>query len=765
MTTTMKRSLIGAAVPKVDARGKASGAARYLHDLTLPGMLYGKILRAGRPHARILRIDTSRARKLPGVQAVITAADVNQAPLGFGRDNPPLKGDKVRCVRDEIAAVAAESEEIAAEALRLVEVEFEDLPAVFSPREALAAGAPVIHAEHPGNVRFTYDYRHGDLRRGEAESDIILEDTFRLHYVTHCCLGPSVVLAVFDADGNLTIYSQTQAPFLYKKDIAPVIGVPPEKIRVVQPPIAGAFGSKLDIYPFEPICVYLARITRRPVKIQFTREEEFIASPTRQPVEIRMRSGVKKDGTLTFREVETLHDNGGYTSWGATTPFVMMQTFSSLYRVPHCRYKTTVVYTNNPYSGSFRGYGNLQATFVVESHMDRLAEAVGMDPLTFRLKNAQEPGERTPQGLVFKTCGLRDCLLRAAEATDFPGKHARYARERARRGAVKRGIGIAALLHVGGGAKVYRSDGCGTILKLDDFGKATVITGATEIGQGSDTGIAVIVAEVLGLPLDHVQIVNDDSEVKPWDVGVHASRTTFIAGNSARRAALKAREKILRAAAEATGVSAAELDLREGQVVRAGDGEALMPLGKLIRSLHFAAKHDLVMTTDYYEPPSEMQDRRYRGDVSATYAFAAQVAEVEVDTETGVVRVLKVTSAHDIGRVIHRLGAEGQVEGGIVMGTGYAVREELLVREGRVLNPSFRDYKLLTAPEVPEIEIHFIETDDPEGPFGAKGIGEAPAICLAPAVANAVYNATGVRFTALPLTPERVWRRLHGGRG
>lgn len=763
MTGFRKETLIGKRIPKLDAAEKVTGETRYIQDLELPGMLHAKILRTDRVHARIVNIDTSAARAMPGVFAVITAEDTPGVPLGHGKDNLPLKRDKVRCIRDEIAAVAAETVEIAEAAVRAIEVEYEDLPPVFSPAEALKEGAPVIHEKHPDNLAFTYDYGHGDLEQGEEESDFIIEDTFQLHFVTHCCLSVGGVIADFDPRENLTIYSQTQMPFLYKKEIAPVIDVPAAKIRIVQPSLGGGFGSKLDIYPFEPICVFLARASRRPVRLIFTREEEFIASPTRQPVEFTLRSGVRKDGRLTFREARTLHDNGGYTSWGATTPFVMMQTVSSLYRVEHCKYHTKVVYTNNPYSGAFRGYGNPQATFAVESHMDRLAETVGMNPLEFRLLNAQKPGETTGQGLEFGTCGLRECLEASAQRSGFVEKHTRN--QANREGPVRRGIGIASLLHVGGGAKIYRSDGCGTILKLDDFGKATVLTGCSEIGQGSDTVIAQFVAEELGLSISAIRIVNNDTDLTPWDVGAHASRTTFVAGNSAQRVARKARQKLLAAAAGKLGLDEEKLDLYEGNVIVAETGEALLPLGKLIRSLHFGQKHEIVMTADYYEPPSVSQDEGFKGNVSASYAFGTQVVELEVDTETGIIRVLKVTSAHDVGRVINATGIEGQVEGGVVMGIGYATTENLQVENGLVKNPSFRDYKVMTAPEIPEIDMIFIETMDPEGPAGAKGIGESPMICTAPAIANAVYNATGVRFNDLPLTCENVLRTLRNNRG
>ena len=777
VATPAAGSLIGQRITKLDAPEKAAGKTRYLHDIDVPGQLHGAILRSARVHARIVRIDASRARAMPGVHAVLTAADVpDQRPIGVAKDHLPLKADRVRSVRDEIAAVAADTEAIARAALALIDVEYEDLPVVDDAQAALASGAPLVHppvdGAKPGapvglagkadNVAMRFDYAHGDVVRGEAESDVVVEDSFELHYVTHCCMGTSGVIAEFDAKGNLQLISNTQVPFLHKREFAEYLGIDPARVRIVQPPIGGGFGSKLDIYPFEVIAVFLARATGRPVKLVYTREEEFVASPTRQPVRLTLRSGCKNDGTLTFRSVRTIHDNGAYTSWGATTPFVMMQTFSSLYRVPHCDYHTVAVYTNNPYAGSFRGYGNLQATFAVEQHMDRLADAIGMDPLEFRLKNAQEPGEVSGQGMVFRSCGFRDCLQSAAERSDYVAKRRAYAAQRHEPGTLKRGIGIAAMLHVGGGAKIYPSDGCGTILKLDDFGHVTLITGASEIGQGSETVLAQLVCEELGLPIAAVTVVNNDTDITPWDVGVHASRTTFIAGNSAIGAARKAKAKILAAAAPRFDCRADDLDLAGGHVVRRAGGEKLVDLPRLLRSLHFSERAELVMTTHYYEPPSVHQDKGFKGDVSAAYAWAAQVVEVEVDTATGVVRMLKVTGAHDVGRVLNRLGIEGQIEGGIVMGQGYALTENLLVDHGAVRNPNFRDYKLVTAPEIPEMDIAFIETMDGEGPRGAKGVGEAPAICIAAATANAIENATGVRITSLPFTPERVYRALHG---
>lgn len=757
---TSAASLIGKRVAKLDAPEKATGLARYMEDLRLPRMLYGKILFADRPHARIVKIDASEAKAIQGVRAVLTAEDIELVPFGFGQDNLALKPDKVTCIRDEVAAVAADTLEIAEEAIKRTKVTYEDLPVITSTEEALADGAPIIHEKTPDNTPFRLDYSHGDVDAAILDSDVIVDETFHLPRQAHCCLGTSGIIASFDADGRLTLHSLSQVPFLYKHDLARIVGVPPEKIRIIQPPIGGAFGSKLDTHPFEPICIFLARATRRPVKLVFTREEEFTATPTRQPMVIRLKSGARADGTFTFRDVQMTLDNGGRTSWGATTPWVSMRTFSSLYRVPHVRQHVDVIYTNNIYACAFRGYGNPQATFAIESQIDAIAEELGVDPLELRLRNAQKPGETSGQEMVFRTCGLSECM---ETATRNAGWHTKRVETKGPKSIV-RGIGMASLFHVGGGAKIYRSDGCGTILKIDDFGTVTVLTGSSEIGQGSETIIAQIVAQELGVGIDNIRVINNDTDLTPWDVGVHASRTTFIAGNSALRAAGEARRKLLAAAAARLKRKPEELDLRDGKVVDANTGEPLEWITKILRGVHFGAKNELVMTTDFYEPPSSAPDKEQKGDISACYAFGTHVAEVEVDLDTGVIKVIKLCAAHDVGRVINQMSIEGQVEGGIAQGIGYTLSEELKLEGGHITNSNFTDYKLMTTTDLPELDLSFIETNDPAGPHGAKGIGEAPMIPVAPAIANAVYNATGVRIRELPMTPERVLAKLKESR-
>jgi len=383
-----------------------------------------------------------------------------------------------------------------------------------------------------------------------------------------------------------------------------------------------------------------------------------------------------------------------------------------------------------------------------------------MDPIDFHLKNAQKSGETTPQKSFLRECALDDCLKTAAEATDYTKKHKQYSFAREQAGRYKKGIGLASSIHNAGGAKIHKSDGCGTILKVDDYARVTLITGASEIGQGIDAVISLIVSEELGVPLEHVSIVNNDSDIAPWDVGVHASRTTFIAGNGARRAAQQARTQILNAASGFVGIPATELDLRGGFVVQEQCGTRVIKLEKLLRQMHFQPKPELVMVTDYYEPKSEPEGADHISDHSAAYSHAVHIAEVTVDTCTGEVKVDKVTSAQDVGRVINRMGLEGQIEGGIAIGLGYALSEEMQLENGMLQNPCFRDYKVITAPEMPELDLHFIESDCAEGPYGAKGASELPTIVIAPAIANAVYNATGIRFLNPPLTPEKVFRAI-----
>lgn len=741
-----KYSVVGRSVPKIDGGLKVTGMARYIDDIELPNMLYGKILRSRYPHAKILRINTERAWRVPGVRAVITGLDTPFNKMGVLKDQPPLKFDKVRSVRDEVAAVAAETLEAAERAIEEVEVEYQPLDGVFDPEEAMKEEAPLVHEENGSNIvnlNFTFSTSEASrLEKVFETAYAVVEDRYQVHYMNASPMGTMGCIAHYNELGELTVYTNTQAPFLYRHELAKTLGIDPVKIRVIQPEIGGAFGRGMDIYPIDPITAALSIKTRRPVKIVFTREEELQYAPPRQPAIFYMRTAAGKDGRLIAREVRAVLDAGAYVSWGPFDGRVMMVTATGLYEVPEVAFKATVVYTNNPYTGTQRGAGNPQITFAIEQQMDALAEELGIDPVEFRILNANKPGTVTPQGLRITTCEMRECLRRAAQEIGWKGRGM---------AGPNRGIGFAAFFHVGGGARVYRSDGCGTILTVDDFGLVTVITGSTDLGTGSDTAIAQIVAEELGIPVQNVRVVNDDASIRPWDVGTHASRATFVAGNSALLAARKAKEIILNAAAEVLNTSISSIVVENGVVYDRENPSKRIEFDKLVRRIHFREGGTNIVVSAFYDPPTVMQDESWRGNISAAYVFGAQAALVEVDQETGEVKVLKVVSVHDSGRIINPMAAEGQVHGGVHMGIGYALYEELVLEQGRVVNASFADYHVPTAQETPVVKAVFVENPDPAGPFGAKGIGETACIPTAAAIANAVYDATGRRVKKLPI--------------
>ena len=778
---------VGQRIPKLDAVDKVTGRAVYIQDLQVPGMLHGKILRSKFPHARIVRLDTSRAKKLLGVRAVITAPDVPEIRLGFMKDQTALKTGKVRSYRDEVAAVAAVDPDIAGEALDLIEVEYELLPGVFDPEEALKEGAPLVHEENKSNlIKLPWRLTAGDVETARRESAHVAEDRFELTWVTHCCLGTEGIIADFDLRNNLTVHRNTQIPFLAQRDFNDALramGLNNSLSRIIKPTIGGGFGSKLDTYAFEYIAILLAYVTRKPVKILQSREEEFRFTSTRQPAIVHIAQGCDSQGRLTFRDVRMTLDNGAYISWGATTPSVMMMPISSLYKVPNVRYVAECVYTNNTWAQAMRGYGNPQATFAIESNLDQLAQAAGFDPLEFRMLNANEPGESTPQGFQVTTCGLKECIQEVGRRLDWQHHRARPAKK-------SRGVGMASLIHVGGGARVYKSDGCGTMIKVDDYGRVNVFTGATDIGQGAETVIAQMAADEIGVRPADIKVIDNDTDVCPWDVGVHASRTTFVAGNSAVLAARKVREKLFELAAPefmprvlaglkkrqkkdpafqlpdldySRVCDPSEFGMKDNVLFlkEEPDNPLLrVELTEILRAAHYSPGGTMVMAEHFYDPDNENLNREFKGNLSKTYAYGTHGAEVEVDEETGKVKVLKYIAAHDVGRAINPMLLEGQIYGAAIMGAGYALTEQLILEKGEVMNPNFRDYKLLTAKDRIPVEPVIIETRDQDGPYGAKGIGEPGCVPSAPAIANAIYDAVGVRIRSLPMTPEKILAAL-----
>ncbi|MGD9344541.1 MAG: xanthine dehydrogenase family protein molybdopterin-binding subunit [Candidatus Aminicenantes bacterium] len=782
---------IGKRSSRPDGADKAAGKAIYIHDLTRPGMLYGKIKFSALPHARIKHIDISRAKRLPGVKAVITAYNTPEIRIGFLRDNFALKKDKVRQHRDEVAAVAAIDPEVAEEAVALIAVEYEALPGVFSLEEAISDGAPLIHEiDSQGRKRIDnylplrYHHESGDIKSGKRAAKYIAEGEYTTPLVQQSCMGTAGCIAEFDMNNNLTIWTKTQIPFLAQRDFNRAIGdmgLRGKNTRVIVPALGGGFGSGLDTHAYEYIAILLAFQTGQPVRIVYTRDEEFAYLSPRQSSETKIIQGCDPNGKLTFRHVEVLQDNGAYTSWGATYPSVMMMPATSLYRVPNIYFDAKLLYTNNTYCQAMRGYGNPELSWALESNMEELAEQAGIDPFEFRLINSNKPNATTPMGLKISTCGLEESLRIVAEKLDWGKK----------RGQSKnRGVGMASLIHVGGGGRIYRSDASGLILKLDDFGNVYVYHGGVEMGQGLHTVLTLAVAESLGVRPEKVFINPTDTGTCPWDVGTHASRGSFMAGNTAILAAKKLRSQIFKLAKDVFPKEVAknldkyrrknpdyappEFDVREAATERrfelregyiflkdAPDEPWLrMELGRFLRAIHFRSQGQMLATEVFYDPPNELPDfEKGIGNISSTYVFGTQ--GVEVDTETGEVKILRIAAAHDVGKVLDPEGLRGQVYGALAQGIGYALYEELITADGKIQNTNFRDYKIPTIQELDfPIDLEFLETDDSFGPYGAKGVAEPGLVPTAPAIANAIYDAVGVRIKDLPITPDKILSAL-----
>jgi CO/xanthine dehydrogenase Mo-binding subunit len=786
-------SHIGKATPRPDGPDKAAGKALYIHDLERPGMLHGKIKFSDLPHAKIKHIDTSRAEKLPGVKAIVTANNTPEIRFGFLRDNLALKKNKVRQYRDEVAAVAAIDPEIAEEAIELIRVDYEPLPGVFSPEDAMEEGAPLVHetdarGEPRSHNLLPLKYRHqsGDLEAGKRAAKHAVEGEFSTPLVQQCCMGTAGCIAEFDMNNNLTLWAKTQIPFLAQRDFNRALsemGLKGKNTRIIVPALGGGFGSGLDTHSYEYIAILLAFRTGHPVKIVYSRREEFANLSPRQSSRIRVAQGCDPNGKLTFRKIDVLQDNGAYTSWGATYPSVMMMPATSLYRVPNIMFDAKLVYTNNTYCQAMRGYGNPELTWALESSMDELAEDAGIDPFEFRMLNRNEPGDTTPMGLKISTCGLEECLETVARKLDWKGGTKK---------GKNRGMGMASLIHVGGGGRIYRSDASGLALKLDDFGNVNVFHGGVEMGQGLHAVLIQSVAEALGVLPDKVFINPTDTGTCPWDVGTHASRGAFMAGNAAILAAKKLRSKIFELAEElfpeeaeknlekhrtkspdykppdfdiAKAAKRDQFDLKEGYIfIKEAPAEPWLrlDLARLLRAAHFRQQGQMLTAEAFYDPPNELPDfEKGFGNLSSTYAFGTQGVEVEVDTETGDVKILRMVAAHDVGRVINPPGLRGQIYGALAQGVGYALYEELKSEKGKIQNPDFRDYKIPRIQEMDfPIDLEFIETDDSFGPFGAKGVAEPGLVPTAPAIANAIYNAIGVRIRDLPITPDKVLAAL-----
>jgi len=759
----MEYSYIGKPFRNVDAWKKAVGAAQYTGDLRIPGMLYAKILRSRYPHARILNIDTGRAKQVKGVKAVVTGRDIPNCLFGTViKDKPAFAWEKVRYLGDEVAGVVAVDIDTAEEALDLIEVDYEGLPAVFDPTEAMKPDAILVHEgineyEHvpiisivkDSNICEHFKIRKGDVERGFKEADFVFEDTFRTQPIQHCQIEPHTVIADVDQLGNVTIWTSTQSAYVTRDAIAAGLGIPANKVRVIVPYVGGGFGGKYFLKT-EAQTVMLSYIVRKPVKLILTREEVFTATSVRQPLIAEIKTGVKKDGQIIARECKLVWDSGAYCDIGPMISRNAGLSSAGPYQIPNVRVDSYTVYTNNPVSGAFRGFGMPQVTFAVESHMDIIAEKLNMNSLEFRLKNVVKEGSISATGQILHSVGLPECLKKAAEQGGFD-------REKKEKFT---GVGIACMHK----SSVNPTSSC-AFVKLNSDSSVEVITSGVDLGQGSNTVITQIVAEELGIPPKQVTVSLPDTQVTPFDQGTISSRLTFHIGNAVKRAAEDAKEEIFKIASKILDVSSEELGLREGRVFVKAKPETGLPLQKIPMGGRFIGGigHP-VLGKGFYSTAGEGTvldlETGQGANPAAFWMYGAQLARVKIDPETGEIKIEKIVAAHDVGKVINPLLLEGQFQGGLVMGLGGTLLEEVVWENGKTLNPSFVDYKIPNSIGLPEMVSIFIEEPHREGPFGAKGCAEPLTACIPAAIANAVFDAIGVRIKELPITREKILRAI-----
>jgi len=751
----MTHAVIGHSVKRTDLLDKVTGNAKYVSDMPMAGLLHAKMKRCNVAHARIVRIDTSAALALPGVKAVLTHENVPRV-LHAGSPHPRsasvtcdqyILDDKVRYWGEGVAAVAAISEEIAARAVELIEVEYEPLPAAFTVEDAAAPGATLIHDREPGGNLVLPPVRieRGDVERGFAEADFILEGEYEGGRPTPAYMEPNVLTCRWDGNGNLTVWISTQTAFMVRGIMAEVLGLPLHKVRVLVDHMGGGFGAKQDLFQSEFLCALLARETHRPVRMEYTREETFTGGRTRHPAKIWLRHGFRNDGTITAREAKVVFNSGAYGSHGPGVTNVGTAAMVSLYRCENVRLEGRCVYTNSPIAGAFRGYGVVQTYYALDIQMDEAAERLGIDPAELKLKNAVREGDIAPSNHPLIGHGLEACIEKGMEVVDW--KAAR-ARTRQQQGVIRRGWGIGCEMHGSSAYPGIKEQG-NAIVKMNEDGTVVLLTGAAGLGTGAHTALAQIVAEELAMPFDTVSVVHGDTDVVPWDIGAFASHTTYMVGRAAQMAATEIKTQLLARAAKQMEAEPSQLVIDNGVMSVVGRDGPTLTVREAVMPRKGLPAAQFVGTATYHPTKS--------------YSFAAHFAEVEVDTETGFITVKQVVPVHDIGKVIHPVAAAGQIEGGIQQGIGHTLYEDYQIdmQTGRSLNANFVDYKMPLAMDMPEIRTVLLEAaPDPGGPFGAKGVGEDPIVAIGPAIANAVFDAIGVRFRHYPIKPEQVLQAL-----
>jgi len=744
---------VGKSLQRIDGVDKVTGSAKYAADIKLGNMLHAKLLRSPHAHARVKHIDTSVAQKLTGVRAFATIFEVPKViEYWFSLRTEEKKkqmflcDNVVRFVGDPVLAVAADDQQTLDQALSLVKVEYESLPALHDPFKAMEETDVKIHSR--GNVAFKVKKVYGDIHQGFNNADIVIDNTYRTSKQKHAALEPfGTCVAHYQANGKLTVYSSTQLPHWSRHYLAGALELPLNRVRVIKPHTGGSFGGRCGlIHGLEVMCAWLSRRTGRPVRMAFTREEDFMATETRHPMTIRMKTGATRGGIVTANEVEIVSDVGGYGTHYVGVIADCLSTGVGLYKILNYSFSATAVFTNKSLCGALRGYGNPQMNFAQESQMDIIAEKLRMDPLELRLKNYRRLGEIDPVlKEEIRSNGLQECLEKGAKASGWQKKR----RPTPIKGTRKRGIGLSVMLHGTGAGKALPDPAAATVM-INADGSVNLVTAAADEGQGNRTVLAQIAAETLGIDFDKISVSETDTETTPLDCGTHGSRQAYSGGLAVKAAATEARKKLFAYAKKELGIHAAQLRIKAGRIFEAENPANKILIGDLMRK-------------------TQIEDMSVCEQVIGSAAgvapampgyYGAIFAEVEVDIETGEVKVLKLTTAFDVGRAINPGLVEGQITGGAVMGMGFALTENLLLNDGQILNGSFADYRLLRACDVPEIVPIIVESNEPTGPYGAKGIGEGCMVNVASAISNAICHATGVRLTDLCMTPESILQGL-----
>ena len=747
---------IGKSPVRLDARSKVTGRAIFIEDMQIKGMLYGKVLRSHYPHARIIRIDTSRAEALPGVKGVVTGRDI---PYLHGEslcDEPFLAIGKVRYAGEGVAAVAAVDEATAEKALQLIDVAYEELPAVFDPEASAAPGAPLIHEDlgtykhAPGinptagsNICNNFQHRQGDVEKGFAESDHIFEDTIRSGMQQHCSIEPHGAICLIDDENRMTLWANNDSPYRCRSEISKALDIPNSNVRVICAPyIGGNFGGKGGLKA-EACAIALAwKLRNRPIRVIYTREEEFCSSLVRHPATIHLKTGVKKDGTILARKVTLYWATGGYAEKGPTVCRFGGVSGPGPYNIPHVSIDSYCVYTNRQVAGAMRGYGGAQSAWAYESHMNRIAQDMGLDPLAFRRKHVYKDGDRHTSGQVLYSEGLDTCLGQIAEKMNWDktpkGKN--------------RGRGVACMERA-----VKTPFASAAFVKVNEDATVEILSSTTEVGQGSETVLCQIAAEELGVPLNWVRKATPDTAFTPFDASTTSSRSTFHMGNAVKTAAIDARDQIFKLAATTMEANPDDLVARAGKIFVKGAPQQSVPIADILKK-HYGSSAT-VLGRGFYYPELDIPGQ-YFSTFMIFWLLGAHGVEVEVNRETGEVKIIKVYAAHDVGKAIHPSNCISQLEGGVATGLGYAMYEEYMYKDGEVLNPNFLHYKVPTSLEVPDIESVLVEYSHREGPYGAKGMGETNNVPLPPAIAGAIYDAVGVRIRSLPITPDKILEAL-----